>query len=208
MNKMTIQNPRLYGPLTSEDLRKYIERDGLKPANMQDTAHLISTAFCSDDIPHSKRIRGVMKTSWFNAYTRRRPEQQGVFVYEEDERFGDLTGNQLEQELSSFERNGVTYSEDGALRFVPFGYATGEMSPAELANNPLLIALTKGEEVAEEVARFAGMHKNKSYLNPYPENSTGVSVLNSFRFFSLRSLTITGDIGWGGYAFGLERSDQ
>ncbi|MBX4196350.1 hypothetical protein KW805_02065 [Candidatus Pacearchaeota archaeon] len=69
------------------------------------------------------------------------------------------------QDRPSIEKNRVSMnkndlvkkleSKDSGIRFVPFGFKTGELFPSDLAKHPLVLALANGEENAEIVARVA-----------------------------------------------------
>ena len=76
-----------------------------------------------------------------------RPRPEGYYLpidsYIKLSRLLDMNESDLERRL----KNG-----DHRVRFVPFGYKTGEMSPTELANNEFMIALA-GKKGAEKLAK-------------------------------------------------------
>ena len=130
-----------YGPNTYANVGLGIEQDQLKRPTMAETASLVHAAFNLDD-RYSREIKDFMTKGWLWAYTlseyKPRPVN-GVFIYDENDfiRFGDLPASELEKMLGQRQEHGVVYSDDGLLRFVPFGYKVGEVSCSlELAKNP------------------------------------------------------------------------
>lgn len=148
-----------------------------------------------------------MDIKW--AFTRSRYEpKKGAFVYPESEheRFKDLTVNQLEQLLGQKQENGVVYSDDGLLRFVPFGYQIGEMSPSQLGSNAYLIA-SANVEGAENLAKVAEKFRTNPHLWSFEsinQPRTRVSALDS----DLQRLDVSGrnrGVSRGGCSFGVSR---
>jgi len=173
-----------YGPDTYANVKSQIEQAGLTPPTMGQIASLVHSAFDSND-RYSGEIKNIMKNRWLWAYTQSNYQPKpidGVFVYDEKDEntFKDLSGSELEKMLGNRQEHGVVYSDNGLLRFVPFGYQVGEMIPLKLAKNPYVIALA-GEE-AEKLAEVADKHKDKPYLWSFKsvdQPLTRVSILVS-----------------------------
>ena len=93
------------------------------------------------------------------------------------------------------------------VRFVPFGYKTGEQSTKELEKNPFFIALA-GEEGAEKLAESSGNYKLKPYLYSFKkidEFKTRVASLGDLRVCDDCGLGVGGgsDVGRDRRAFGV-----
>ena len=58
----------------------------------------------------------------------------------------------LKSKLNLKEEEKVIYSDDGSIRFVPYGFKSGEMNSDEIRRNPFIIALSSGQENAEKIA--------------------------------------------------------
>ena len=212
--ELTFLHPA-YGPGTYGSVGLAIERANLKRPTMAETASLALAAFNSpEDNRYSKEIKDIMINAWLWAFTWSNYEPKpidGVFVYDQSngQRFRDLSGSELEKMLGQRQEHGVVYSDDGLLRFVPFGYNVGEMSPLELSKNAYVIALV-GEEVAEKLAQVAGKFIDKPRLWSYEhvdENKIRVSALGSWvSSRELRRLEVLGSVfldgGSNGHAFG------
>ena len=79
-------------------------------------------------------------------------------------------------------------SNDSSVKFIPFGFPVGEISPSELGNNPFLIALA-GQEGAEKLAKVADTFKYKPFLESLEsveEPMVRVSSLDSNRGLNLK----------------------
>ena len=191
-----------YGPNTYAHVKQEIEQDNLKPATMAETASLVHAAFNSDD-KYGQEIKKIMKDRYFWGFTKSLYVPKGAYTYP------DLNGEDLDESdlIKKLESN------DSSVRFVPFGYKTGEMSSLELAKNPYVIALAGGEEGAEKLAEIADKHKQKPRLFSYDSVSeplTRVSALGSGWSLGSR-LYVNGDSrGYDGYgsAFGVQVAPQ
>lgn len=156
-----------FGPGTSEDIKEQIEQANLAKPTMAETSALVYAAFASKGIRSDEIKKDCMDNgNMLFAFTRPRYEpNEGCFFYPEDshDRFKDMPVSQLEQLLGQKQEHGVVYSDDGSLRFVPFGYQINEMSCSQLAQNAFVIGLA-GEEGAEKLAKVAEKYKNKPFL--------------------------------------------
>ncbi len=99
---------------------------------------------------------------------------------------------------------GVLVSKCGGVRFVPFGYKTGEQSASDLGRNPNIIG-KYGEEDAEKIAEVAGRYDLNPILTTHchvnEETIRGSALVQS----ADGRINISGvDSGsWIGHAFGL-----
>ena len=153
-----------------------------------------------------------MKDAWVRGFTGIH-YSKGVFVLD----FPDVVNNtavmnesDLEKKLGSREEDGVVYSDDGLLRFIPYGFKTEEMKGKDLARNRLVIAMAQDREGAEKLADIADKHRKNPYLlalTSVNEPVTRVSALCSDWGRDGR-LGVGGGYhgnGGGGLAFGVQR---
>ncbi|MEK6936552.1 MAG: hypothetical protein AABW58_00610, partial [Nanoarchaeota archaeon] len=168
-----------FGPGTYSEVGNLIDQAKpklLKPTLAQ-TASLVNTAFNSKD-RYSQEIVGLMKKGWLWGFTRI------LYIPKEGAYFKDNT--EVKDEKPYLERSELVKKleqNEPSVRFVPFGFKLGEMTPEELRKNQFVIGLV-GEEGADKLAEVAGKHR----LNPVVyglesvENiETRVSALDSGR---------------------------
>ena len=195
-----------YGPNTYANVGLIIEQDHLKRPTMAETASLVHAAFNSPkNNKYSKEIEDIIRQAWLWAFTGTLyVTKEGAFIQDDPEiRDGRpfMNKDSLEQKLNA---------KDPSVRFVPFGYKVGEMSPSELAKNPYVIGLA-GEEGAEKLAKVAEKFRDKPYLWSFKSfdttsvdtTLTRVSALNSKGLD--HGLDVDGNHGSyrGGRAFGV-----
>lgn len=102
-------------------------------------------------------------------------------------------------------------SSDPNVRFVPFGYKTGEQSSRDLTENPFVIALVNGEDRAEELGETAKkIRKNCCLLSCDPSKKyKEPNIMASGLYLTSISLVVCAEFGVAGfddgdgYAFGL-----
>lgn len=186
-----------YGPGTYANVGLSIVQGKLRRPTMAETASLVNAASNSDGA--GKGIQDIMRQAWLWAFTGTLyVPNEGAFIQDDPEiKYGVhyMDIGDLVQKLNE---------GDPSVRFVPFGYKVGELSPSELARNPYVIGLT-GEEGAENLARIASKYPNNPYLRSFESadrDTTRVSAL--FSGISNMGLNVSGGHGIGnGHAFGL-----
>lgn len=191
-----------YGLGTYANVGLAIKRDKLSRPTMAESASLVHAAFNSPtDDRYRKEIKDILSQVWLWGFTGTLyVPKEGAFIQDDPEirqgmPFMDKDG--LEQKLNA---------KDPNVRFVPFGYKVGEMSPLELAKNPYIIGLA-GEEGAEKLAKVAEAFKLYPYLwsfDSVDKPQTRVSALYSWDLD--QRLVVDGDYlgdGRGGRAFGV-----
>ncbi len=190
-----------YGPDTYFNVRDSILKDGLSLPTMAETASLLHAAYNSDD-KYSSEIKQLMKDRFLWSFDKNLYTPKGVYIYPEAiSNSKDLEESELVKKLET---------GDKSIRFVPFGYKTGEMSYLELAKNAYVRALA-GDEGAEKLADVADKFRNDPCLwalTSVSEPITRVSAVGSSWGF-VRRLDVDGyDHGYGrdgggGYGFGV-----
>ena len=99
----------------------------------------------------------------------------------------------LKKRLGSREEQGVVFSGDGNLRFVPYGFKIGEQSTSEFVTNPGVLAVVKNQENAEKLARFSKHSKLEFELSPSLLPFIGQSRISSLHFRYWRGQGLLGD---------------
>ena len=154
--KLTFLHPP-YGPGTYANVGLAIEKDKLSRPTMAETASLVHAVFNSDN-KYGTEIKDIMRQAWLCGFTGTLyVPKEGAFIQDDPEIKDGMPfmhRESLEQKLNA---------KDPSVRFVPFGYEVGEMSPLELAKNLYVIGLA-GEEGAEQLARVADKYSDKPYL--------------------------------------------
>ncbi len=194
-----------HGPGTYAEVADSIDKAGLCQPTMAETASLVHTAFHADE-PEFDAIRQLMKGNWLWAFTGSLYTSRGTYVQD-----------------NPVIRDGIPYMEeselvkkleagDKSVRFVRYGYPTGEMSSIELAKNAYVKALA-GEEGAEKLAEIADKRKQRPYLwslKSVRKPETRVSALDSDKSFDWHGLYVYGDYrgSYGdGHAFGVNKKN-
>ncbi len=200
---------RPYRPDTHASVGSAILKGNLQRPTMAETASLVHAAFNSDN-RYSAEIERIMRKQRLWGYTEiSYVLNEGAFFQDDPETRGGMPlmdKSDLEGRLGSRQVGQVVYSDDGTVRFVPFGYTVGEMSSLELSQNPFVIGLA-GEEGAGNLAGIANKYSKRPCLwahDSVNQNGIAVSALNSKDV--RRTLNVfgyfRGDL-WVGYALGV-----
>src|SRR3989338_2274454 len=91
----------------------------------------------------------------------------------------------LERKLGKHEERGVTFSNDGSLRFTLYGFKRESQTASELAKNSGVIALVGSEENAEKLAKSSQHYRVNPYfwvLSKVENPETRVAALSSDDF--------------------------
>ncbi len=156
--KLTFQYPSFRG--TYGSLAEQIDKEGLQRPTSAQTASLVYDAFQNQKGEYEAGILKILRDSWLvefngNLYL---PKNEGGEVHngviiEANPKIenGRLVMNKKDL-IERLRKN------DPNVKFVPFGYSTGEQSTHKLAKNPYIIA-RYGEEGADKIADLASKYK-------------------------------------------------
>jgi len=192
-----------YGPDTYANVQNSIEQEGLEAPTIAQTTSLLHQMYYSElkDTKEAKDVRELMKRNWLWGFTGTLYiPNKGSYVQDHPE---VRDGMPFMDESELIRKLGAN---DPSVRFVPFGFKTGEMCPLELSKNPYVIALA-GQEGANQLADITNTFKSKPYLwsfDSIDQLTTRVSALSSS--WDVLSLDVYGDVlGFGrvGCAFGV-----
>ena len=195
-----------YGPDTYANVGSQIEQAGLIRPTMSQITSLAHTSFNSDD-KYSKEIVELMKDAYLRGFTGSHyVPNKGAYIQEDPQIRNGMPFMDESELVRKLEAN------DPSVRFVPFGFKVGEMTPIQLAGNKYVQALV-GEEGAEKLAEIADKHRNKPKLWSFEsvdEPLTRVSALYSY--WDLDDwFVVYGDVRgnyWYGYSFGVSRTGE
>ena len=187
-----------------------IDNAGFKRPTSEETASLVYDALQNPKGEYEAGILKIMKDNWLweftgNLYLPKSNEEvnNGVIL----DTNPTIQNGKLVMDKSSLIKR--LDKNDSSVKFVPFGYKTGEQNILDLSKNDYIIA-RYGEEGAEKIAKIASEYKNKPVLwsfDSVDEEKVRVSALGDGGGFGGR-LLVNG-YGWGGdddgHAFGVER---
>ena len=190
-----------------------LDKANLEQPTMAQNAALIYSAWQAPKEQYSRKIINILHINWFWGFNGilYSPKSKGAFIQDRPVIKNYeliMKESELENKLGSNEENRVVYSNDKAIRFVPFGYKIEEQKASELEKNPFIIALA-GEEGAEKLAKVSKKYKyipNVSSFNEVDEPLIRVSSLNSVGGWNGNGLSIDSvyfDYDWDCRAFGI-----
>ena len=197
-----------FGPGDFVTVGRRMEAAGLTKPTLAQTAALAHAAWEAPENPAARPVIEFMTQRWLWGDTAfLYVPGGGVFIQDHPTPKGPAAAapqpplpqgismdlDELRQHLGAGDPN---------VRFVPFGFKTGEQTASDLTTNPFVIALLHGEEGARKVAEIADHHSqipNVWSLDAVDELTVRVAALGSN--FSGDQLVISGrgyDIGPNG----------
>lgn len=201
-----------FGPTTFKGLRENDYGEGFRMPTIPELVNLVYASL--ENKKEYKTAKNVVKTQkhhWITGNTAVHYFPKGMFVQDNPElKGGRIFMNQktLQSKLGSREEKRVVFSDDGSIRFAPYGFKRGFQTPLELSINTGIIALFGGEKNAEEFAKASEHYKAKpSFLAVENVDSpiTRVANLGSYTIFGNRlDVDANSDEGSSNkYSFGI-----
>lgn len=200
------------GPATWHDLRKADFSDGFTFPTSSKLVPLVSAAAH----PENRGSENAQKVlgRWIAGNTLVLLGREGLYgvdaptVRGERIHMGEKT---LKGKLGSREDKGVTFSDDGRVRFTPYDFQTGEMSTSQLASNRGIVVAHGGFENAELLAQAASHYRLQPYFacaKQAPEKPItkvpGVCAIDDLDYrLDVICSDEPGDYGW--YSFGVSK---
>jgi len=194
------------GPGTYAKVAQEIDNANLARPTMAQTASLVHAAVNSNN-QYSQEVLNTLRQNWMWGFTGTLfVPNKGAYIQDNPEienRMPVMDQSELIKKLEASDPN---------VRFVPFGFETGEMTPRQLEKNKYVIGLA-GEEGAEKLAEVADRSKRKPYLWSFEsvnEHLTRVSALDSDWGFDGRLNVNGGSHGYVsyGFAFGVQKTGE
>ena len=204
------------------DVAEQIDNDGLERPTSAETGSLVHDAFQNLKGESESEIIKILEDAWLCEFTGNLylPKGKGDILQDNPliiNRKLVMNKNDLIEKLYDAEEfrikgNPIFISKDRLVRFVPFGYKTGEQTWQELAVNPNIVARYLGRknhelEGAEKIAEVASKYKKNPHLNSFnsvDEEQIRISALDSWGFSG--GLDVYGSgwcVGDDGRAFGV-----
>lgn len=208
---LTFQYPAFKG--TYGSVAEAIDKAGLKRPGSSETASLVYDAFQNPEGEYESEIRGILKNNWLweftgNLYLPKSEEEvnKGVII---------VANPQIVSGKLAMSKDSLTErlrENDPLVKFVPFGYKTGEQTTLELLKNPYIIA-RYGEEGADKIAQIASNYKKNPKLWSFDsvnEEIARMSALGGGWNFDAWLDVIGNDLYdyYVGRAFGVSNSEQ
>lgn len=182
----------LVGPGTYMGLRKESQVGNHQMSTLPQLGPWMYAAFNNKEVPGVNRIRRSFSQKWIATNTAVYRSLDGFFVKDNPplkDGWIHMDPNELENELGSYEANGVVYSDDRRIRFTPSGFKEGKQSTKELIENRGTICFTGSPENAEYMG-LAMATKKGAYpaLKILPVEFAGTPTFTGFRFLERPTL--------------------
>lgn len=168
---------------TLEAVARQIDDSKLSKSISEQIASLVYDAWQKPEGRYESKIIQLLKDAWLWEFTGNLyiPKEKGeltdgVFLQDNPEiRDGKLYMNREElakkmQSAKTLEKD-ILISEDGTIRFVPFGFKTGEIDKKDFAKYPYIIG-RYGAEGAEKIAKVAEKYINNPWIYVLTDVST------------------------------------
>ncbi len=146
------------GPNTYFNIRERILESNSRTPTLSENASLVYSAWQNPKEKYSKEIRDILRNNWLWCFNGILYEpKEGAYIQDNPE----IKDNQVIINKSDLVKK--LESNDSSVRFVPFGYKTGEQTSEQLANNKLVQALATPEG-AEKLAEVSSKYKNNPHV--------------------------------------------
>ena len=192
-----------------------IDKEGLKRPNSPETSSLVYDAFKNPEGQYEQEILKILEKNWFweftgNLYLPQSSEEvsNGVII----EHNPTIANGNLAMDKSDLIKR--LQGNDSNVKFVPFGYKTGEQNLGDLQKNPYVVA-RYGKEGAEKIVEIASKFRNNPNVWSFDfvnEEQTRTSALSyDGRFFGTTMLLVDGSYWLDdniGRSFGVLKSEK
>ena len=209
-NKLTFKYPSFKG--NYGNVANAIDNEKLKRPNSSETASLVYDAFQNKKGEYESQIIEILNNAWLweytgNLYLPKKSDEEisnGVILDLNSQNLKFENGKLIMDKSSLIKR---LKENDSSVKFVPFGFKTGEQTPKELEKNDYIVA-RYGEEGAEKMAKIASKYRKNPYIYSFDsvnEEKARISAL-CWNWLGDDRLYVSGG-DWGGkddsHAFGI-----
>jgi hypothetical protein len=180
-NEITFQHPAFRG--TYANVANELDRAGLKRPTSPEVASLVYDAWKNPKGEHESEIINILKNNWLweftgNLYLPKSNEEvnNGVIL----EYNPTIQNGKLVMDKNSLIKR--LQENDSNVKFVPFGFKTGQQNLLEFSKNPYLVA-RYGEDGAEKIAEVASKYNKNPVIwsfDSVDEEKTRVSSLYDY----------------------------
>lgn len=161
-------NAQRVGLMSFANLRNANYGAGFRMSTMPQLIPLVYSLYENRRNPTARDLAQKLRDNPFSGNTGILYTYKGMFVQDnpEAEKEGILSKINMDEKslkdmLGSREEKGVVFSDDGRVRFTPYGFKVGSQRPSVLAKNRGVIAFAGGEEKAEMLALASKYYKIK-----------------------------------------------
>jgi len=201
------------GPNTYVEVAKQLQKRGLQQPTFGEIVSLVYAASQNPEYKYSSKILKIMKQNllWCftgNLYLPKSKDEisNGVIVQDNPGIVNSkvvMDKSQLVEKLKNAQDiDGVLFSSDGTVRFVPFA--------KEFVKNPYILALTGSEEAREKSSELLKFYSQKPYLWSFESVDEELQEVSALKVrFNSEGLNLVGnehDSFRYGYAFGVRRA--
>jgi hypothetical protein len=161
-------NAQKVGPMSFVGLRNANYGPGFKMPTIAELIPLIYSSLENKNYDSAKNVIETLKYEGITGNTGILDTPKGMYVQDNPKlknRRILMNARTLERKLGKYEEEGVIFSDDKSIRFVPCGFRK-EYRWGDLAENSGIIALTSSGENAEKLVK-ASEHYKHNIFNPY-----------------------------------------
>ena len=211
-------NSQLVGPDNFVNLRKANYGEGFRMPTFGQLAHLVHASLENrKEYKSAQEVVDALRNYWLVGDTSILWTPEGMYAQDFPEIKGDrvsMNERTLKSKLGARQEGDVVYSDDGKVRFTPYGFKTGEQSASDLSRNAGIIAIFGIPEEAEAIARSSEHYKfNTNFWTPEEVDTPKIRVpdLGSGGFDGGLIVGIGGYwgvLGGGGRSFGVREGGE
>lgn len=205
--EITFVHPAFKG--TYANVAEAIKKEGLMLPTSGQTASLVYDAFQNRVGKYEREIFRALKKNYFwepvgNLYLPKSNDDINNGVILEDN--PTIQNGKLIMDKNSLIKR--LNENDSNVRFVPFGYKTGEQSSRNLEKNPYIVA-RYGEEGAQKIAKISSSYRfnpKLHVLNHTDKEESSLSMIHNDGYPERRLIICGIEIvgGSNSYVFGME----
>lgn len=187
-------NASRVGPLAFAGLRNANYGPGFRMSTMSEIIPLVYTSLKNQNEPAAKNVIQSLHERWITGNTATLYTSKGIFVQDNPEMNSGVVvmdTKTLENQLGSHQENNVIFSDDGSVRFTPYGFKKRHQSSSELAKNSGVLALVGSRENAEmlaEISKDYPQDPSLFTLDDKAESQIKVVALNTYDFIDRLAL--------------------
>lgn len=178
-------NAQGVGPLDFAGLRGVDYGQGFRMPTMPELVSLVHASLENKNIKTAKLVVDTLRQYWLSGNTGVRwIPNEGMYLQDNPELIDGrvFMDEKVLRDKLSRDDNGISYSGDKSVRFVPYGFKVESQSSLDLTKNRGIIALVNGEENAEQLAKASQHYRKNPWFYAFgnvDSPQTRVAVLSS-----------------------------
>ena len=206
-----VYNATPIGPKNWHNLRNAEYGQGFRQGSFGENVGLVHAAYMNQDSQEAQAIVCASRKSFITGNTAILYTPQTIFVQDSPQvtnRQIVMDAQTLESKIGKKTIQGVTFSDDGSVRAIPYDFAKEWQTSEQMRKNPFAIALTGDENAPEKIAEMQDVTQKKGYvwaLGKGTQNEIRVPGVDGFDYRVFlggdRWYEFLGD----GYSFGVQQ---